>query len=543
MSKSQENVKNAKSQKKLVALSAMVMAAGTMVSRVLGLVREAVLASFFDRYVTDAFYVAFRLPNLFRRLLGEGSLSASFIPVFVDLLPKTGDGPTNEELQKARQFTSQIFSILLIILMVLMVLGVLFMDSIMGFLVSGKGYTAVPGKMDFTIYLGKIVFAFVFFIAMFAYFMAILNSLKKFMMAAFAPALLNVCLIISAFLPKSWFSVEGEALVWAALMGGALQAGVLIPQVWKSGYFPRFTTQWISPETKKVFTTLIPSLLGMGIVQIMALVNTQFASRLEQGSHSWLYWADRVLELPLSLFAVSLGTAILPTLSRFWRDGDRKSMTETANHYLRLIYFVSVPAAVGMFFLAQPIVEVLFFRGQFSATDVVKTTGVLQVYAFLLLTSSGVRVLAPSFFAIKNTWLPAMASGVGLSLHIIVAPIFMGHWGLQGLAMSSFISASLNLVLLLVAYYLLIGPLHGLMFVKSFGKFIIAAAAMSGFLWKGAPFLLSGLVPGGILQALMIFAVIGLAAGVYFAVAKLLKTPELDETLGTVLGKLKKRLS
>lgn len=459
-----------------VAVSAAIIAFGTLISRVLGLVRDMVLAAVFPLMVKDAWVVAFRLPNLFRRLLGEGSLSVAFIPVFVEILTqkKGQTGPVPE----AQRLVHGVFTLLFIILCTLTTLGVVWIEPLMGLLVSGKGYMSIPGKFELTVKLGRIMFSFIFLMSTYAYFMAILNSLHQFALAALAPAFLNIIIIISSLLSYVWDETSGVTISWGVLLGGAVQMGVLIPPLYRAGYLPKLTRQIVSPEIRRVFHSILPSLLGMGILQLTGLINIQFASRLPQGAHTWIYFADRILELPLSLFAVSLGSALLPTLSSYWSSGLREKMGATANHYLRLIFYITIPAAVGVYLLAEPIVEVLFMRGRFSAHDVEQTANVLRVYAMVLITTSAVRIMTTSFYAIKNTWLPAAAAGVALAGHILAATILIEKMGLPGLPLATVVSSGLNVLLLIVAYRWLIGPLFVKRLLWGLFKFSLAAALM-----------------------------------------------------------------
>ncbi len=424
------------------------MAFGTMTSRILGLVRDMAFAALFSLTITDAWNVAFRLPNMFRRLLGEGSLSVSFIPIFVET--------KLQDESKARNLVNSFYVVLLLILAALTTAGILFAEPLVRFMVEDH-FDAVPGKFDLTVRFAQIMFGFIFLMSSYAYFMGILNALGSFALPAVAPTFFNIAMIIANFIPREWQAVEGDALAWGVIAGGILQTGILLPALAKRGYLPKLRFSGWSPQIANIFKNMIPGMLGMGLLQITTLINTNFASQMGEGSNSYIYYADRLLELPLSLVSVSLGTALLPTLSRLWASQEKSKMIETANYYVRLNLFVAIPAALGLFFLGIPIVELLFQRGKFSAADALETGSILQVYAFTLVVSSSVRVLVPSFYAIKNTWYPAVVSGVCLVGHIFIAPILMQKWGLQGLVLSTLISAFANFILLLAAYPWMIG--------------------------------------------------------------------------------------
>ena len=325
--------------------------------------------------VRDAFFVAFRLPNIFRRIFGEGALSASITPVLIEILsttPQNADrtsrakpldgaaelapkrfSETFNENQRARQFVAAMFSITLTITIVISLIAVIFMDQILAGLLSGNAYMSVPGKFELTVQLARIMFGFLILVSLYAYFMALLHSVRKFAAAAFAPVLFNSAMILAARLGSKWAD-ESIILAWAVILGGVLQLLVLVPVMIRNDLLPRLTYRWEQPDVYRAMRKVLPGLFGLSVMQMATLVNLHFASQLAQGSQSYLYLADRILELPLSLFVVSLGSALLPTLALHWANGDRASMRETINHAMRLILFLALPAAVGMYVLAHP---------------------------------------------------------------------------------------------------------------------------------------------------------------------------------------------
>jgi putative peptidoglycan lipid II flippase len=516
---------------KKILIYALSMAFGTLSSRLLGLVRDMAFAALFSRTVTDAWTTAFRLPNMFRRLLGEGALSVSFIPVFVEARIQDNTSV------RAQNLVNGLYTLLLLILATLTTLGVVFAENILRVLLD-ENYALVAGKFELTVRMAQIMFVFVFFISSYAFFMGILNALGKYALAAFAPTLWNVVMIISTFVPVQWLSSPGDALAWGVVIGGALQAGILVPSLVKTGYWPRLSLLAAvkNPDVKRVFVNMLPGMLGLGLLQITTIVNLRFASKLGEGPISYIYWADRLLELPLSLVSVSLGAALLPTLSGLWTEKQVQKMTDTANYYLRVNLFVAVPAAIGLFVLAQPIVELLFMRGRFTLQDATATAAVVKVYAVMLISTSCARVLVPSFYAIKNTWLPAVVSAICLLAHIIVAPILLEKYQLVGLVSSTVMSGTLNFLLLLVAYYFLIGQFGILKVFISLFKFAVAGSVM--FLSLQIFDQLTGYLP-------LIFSVavtILVGSLVYMVCAQILKCEEYQQTVATLLQKIKRRL-
>ena len=526
------NVSHSSEDRRSVTASAVIFALGTMLSRILGLVRDMMTARYFSAEVRDAFMVAFRLPNLFRRLLGEGSLSISFIPVFVELV----QGKRKEE---SHRLVNSVFAILMTVSITVSLLGILLMDDVVRLVLSGDEYRRIAGKVELTIYLSRIMFSFLVLMSLFAFFMAILNSLGKFALSALAPCFLNIAMISGAVISARWAAPE-VVLAWAVIVGGFLQMAILIPPVVRSGYFPKPTWQWNNPETFRVLKTLLPSIFGMSIMQVTQIVNLHFASYLPQGTHSAFYLADRVLELPLSIFVVSIGSALLPTLSRFWAEKNHDAMSETINHYIRLILFVALPAGVGMFVLARPITEVLFQGREFTAQDTAMTATIIQVYAFGLLVTGGVRILAQGFYAIQNTWFPACAAAVAVIAHLIFAANFTKAFGIAGLASATVASAAVNLALLILAYNAWIGSLHPRKLLIGLAKFIVGAIVMIFVLQiYGLLELELGVTRIAKATALGITIVCGAAS--YMAVAHVLRVPEYHETMQTFGGKIRRK--
>ena len=529
-----------RAEKGSVAVSAFIFASGTFASRILGLIRDMMMARYFSTDVRDAYVNGFRLPNLFRRVLGEGSLSVSFIPVFVETISGKGLSSQSETELRAKQLVSAIFTIMLSVSITLTLLAIVFMDDILRVLLSGQEYMSIPGKFEMTVRLGRIMFGFLILISLYAFFMAIQNSLKKFAMSALAPCFFNLAMI-GAALVSPRVAAPDLVLAWSVILGGFLQMAVLIPGVVRAGYFPGLTFKWSSPETTRVLKAVLPSMFGMSILQITTIVNMHFASHLPRGSHTYLYLADRILELPLSIFVVSVGSALLPTLAKYWAENDRAAMADTINHYIRLILFVAIPAALGMFVLAQPITEVLFLGREFSYEDAVNTAQVIQVYSASVIIAGGVRILAQGFYAIQNTWFPAVAGAVALFAHVIFAYVLTMKFQLLGLAGASVLGATVNLVMLATAYNAWVGSLQLKSLAKSLLKFGLCAAAMvlSLQIYGPAVQMLGGRI---FTKTVALLSVITVGAVVYMATAHVLRVPEFRETASTFLEKIRRRL-
>ncbi len=461
---------------------ALSMALGTFSSRILGFLRDKIMFHLFPTVVTDAFVVAFRLPNIFRRLLGEGSLSVSFIPVYV--------GARAESAEKAKHVSNAVYTIVLSLSIFISVACFVFMEPIMRYLVDDpNGFAATPGKVEQTIYLARIMIFYLILVSTYAFHTAIANTLGHFFIPAIGPTLFNLGLIIFTVMPFEMGAYAGSSQSWGVIAGGVLQAGLVFWLLAKLGYLPRLTWNWQGPEVRKVFLNMVPGLFGLGVYQVMMLVNTKFAASLSEGTQSYIYLADRILELPQSMIAVSLGAALLPRFSDLHSSGEKHKFLAEANHAVRLLLYLTLPAAAGMWVLSLPLTEVLFMGGSFGAADAAKTASVVEIYAGLMLFSSLSRVTSPAFYALKNTWLPASIAFFVLIVHIMVAPHFVKMYGLTGLATATTCSSILNIVILQIFFHFWIGPLGYASIFASALRLVPALAGMSAFCYYVYPLL------------------------------------------------------
>ncbi len=529
---------NQNNKKNQVVKNALAMSLGTFSSRVLGLLRDTLLMSFFPRPITDAWTAAFRLPNILRRLLGEGSLSVSFIPVFVDCLEESKKG----DPAKAQNFLNSLYTLLLIVLSVLTALGIVYSDRVLAFTVD-PSYVQNVENFSVAVRMSQIMFGFIFLMSQYALFMGVLNSLGQFGWPAMAPLFFNISMIVSTVMPDSWFSFSGEGLAWGVLVGGVLQTAVLIPPLIKKGYMPRLSSTLWTPEVKTVLSRMVPGLFGMGVLQLSLVINQRFASSLGDGPISYIYIADRLLELPLSLVSVSLGTALLPTLSSFLSAGKKDAMLETLETYFRLNLYVVLAAATGLYFLGEPIVELFFQRGQFTPQDTATTAQVIQVWALIMIPASAVRILIPGYYAIKNTWFPAVLSLVSLTGHYMLAPVLMAKWGLTGLNYSSLASSLFNFVILFGGYPFFVGAIPMRKSVIAVFKFAIICAVM-GLVLQIHPVLKHALADhwNSVAKAGTLFFCIALSGVIFILLSKALRLEEYENTFAKVIGKITRKL-
>lgn len=506
------------------------MAFGTMTSRVLGQLRESLLAYYFDKRITDAWGAAFRIPNMFRRLLGEGSLSVSFIPVFVEA--------SHDNQKRAQNLVNSVYTFLLLILGCLTAVGILYPEPLLN-LVLDPVYIADTEKYLLTLRMTKIMFGFVFFISSYAYMMGILNSLGQFALPAMAPTFWNICMIISTIMPDSYFSVHGDQLAIGVLVGGFLQAAILVPALIKTGYFPKLSFNYKNKDFLKVIRNMAPGLLGMGLLQFTTIINLRFSSSLAEGTISFIGYVDRLIELPLSLISVSLGTALLPALSGFLARNEKQKFSQTTRQYLELNLLLTMAAASGLYVLAHPVVNLLFGRGRFLPESVLATSEILKTYCWIMIFSSGVRVLTPAYFAVKNTWFPALVSAICLSTHIIIAPLLMAKFQVHGLMMSTIVSATLNLSLLLIFFEKFVADFEFIHFFKNLLVYAALALVTAGV--ANIYYVIQVYIPkGGFFALLNLGLTITSALVVFTMVGYLFKIKAVREILEKVLKRVKR---
>jgi len=397
----------------------------TLLSRVMGFVRDILTAALLGAGpVADAFFVAQRLPNLFRSLFAEGAFSAAFVPLFAGVMAERGK-------EAARTFAEDALAVLLAALLAFVVLGEIFMPAVMR--VIAPGFEADPEKFDLAVALARITFPYLLFIALVALQGGVLNSVDRFAAAAATPILLNLFLIAALLMTKRFGWHDGRALAWAITAAGLAQFLWLMFSCARAGLALRLPLPRLTPGVRRTLTIMGPAAVGAGVTQVNLLISTALASFLPGGSVSYLYYADRLNQLPLGVVGIAVGTAILPPLSRQLRLGDLPAAVATQNRGLELALLLTLPAAVALAVLAGPIFAVLFQRGAFNPADTAATAAALAAYAAGLPAFVLVKVLAPAFFARHDTATPvriaiaAMAVNLGLT---IVLMQFLAHVGI-----------------------------------------------------------------------------------------------------------------
>ncbi len=507
------------------ARAALLFGSGTLTSRILGLIRDSLLFSLLPLEVKDAWFASFRLPNFFRRLLGEGGLSVSFIPLYVTLAGEEG-------ARQRKALVDGVFTLLMSLVSLVCLLSFVFMDSIIGYWLSGPGFTGIPGKIEMTISMARIMIFFLFFITLFAYFMAILNANKKFTLSGYAPLFLNVSIIGGL-----WWFRDSESLIqasaWSVVIGGFLQALFLLPPLVKLNSVPRPTLHWNSPIVKKVLWKFLPTVFGVGVLQTLTLINVYFASRIH-GAISYIYLGDRLLELPLSLIAVSIGTTLLPTLSGYWGRGERSTFIDSLSKHLSLFYFLALPSAFGLWFLGIDIIDILFKRGEFRAQEVLVVGQILKIYCISLMAAGSLKILNQALYATGDTLTPAIVSLFGILIHILLAPQLMDLYGLNGLVFSTASITVFNLLCCLTVVQRRIEFLRWRKISRHFLSCAIASSVMGAYLWSMSLF--DWKQGRFLLDFPLLMLIVAFAGVIYFGVAALLKVEEL----GFVLRKIKR---
>lgn len=446
----------------------------TFISRILGLTRDVVLAwAFGATRVADAFYVAFRIPNMLRRLVAEGALTIAFVPVFTENLKKSR--------RDAKEAASVVFTYLSLFLVVITVAGVLFAPWIVK--IVAWGFSSISEeKYELTVHLTRIMFPYILLISLVALAMGILNSLKRFAAPAASPILLNLGIIFGALVLDKFFDLPAEGLAIGVIIGGICQLALQIPFLAKEGMLPRFNFNWRHPALKGLLVLMIPAAFGAAVYQFNVLVITFLASFLPDGSVSYLWYADRVSEFSIGIFSIAVATAVLPTLSDHAAKKDIESLKTTMNFGLRLALLIDIPAAIGLYILALPIVRVLFERGEFTDATAIATAGALVFFAFKIPFVSGARNLVPGFFALKDAKTPVYTSLVAVIVNAICAYLLMGPMAHRGLALALVISSAVNLALLLILFRRKVGPIGARRIVYSAGRSLFAAIVMGAAL-------------------------------------------------------------
>lgn len=521
-----------------LASSAGLVGSATMISRLLGLARDQVFAYLFGaNNAMDAFYVAFRIPNLFRDLFAEGAMNAAFVPTFTRQLTRYGK-------DQAWKLANNVINTLAISTGLLVIIGIVSAGPLITFLASD--YANVPGKLELTALLTKITLPFLTFIAIAAAFMGMLNSLQRFFIPALSPAMFNISTIFCAFalvpvMPKFGLAPI-TAIAIGTLVGGLGQLVIQWPALRREGYRYRPVLNLGDQPLRDVLTLMGPGILGVAATQINLLVNLILATGEGTGAVSWLNYSFRLVYLPIGLFGVSIATVALPIISKHAALEKLSNVRSTVSNGLRLMLVLNIPAAIGLIVIALPIVQLIFERGNFTPSDTAATAAALIFYSPGLIGYSAVKIIAPTFYALRDSRTPVLVSVGTMIFNITINMILIRVIGYKGLALGTSIAALLNASVLFWLLRNRLGGLEEMLIGRTLLKTLIASAIM-GLTAAVVSQQLELLFPGTDFVLQLIRILITIASGLISlgVTARILKIQELNNAVLLLLAKFQTR--
>ena len=523
---------------KKIGRNAAVMTLATGLSRILGLVRDQINAALFGAgIVSDAFYVAYRIPNMFRDLLAEGALSSAFVPAFTDYMNKGGK-------EAAYRLANLVISILCILFSILIILAWVFTPFLIKVIAPGFALEGIK----LAILLTRILFPFIAFMGFATVIMGMLNSEGHFTVPALAPAIGNLVMIITGIALCPLFSKlpETQVIVWSfgALFSGLVQV-LILPIIYKKGFKLRYELDFKDSGIRQMGRVMAPAIFSNSIGQInIVFVNTFLASLLGTGAITYIYYGFRLMQLPIGLFGVAIATASFPMFSSFVAEGKTEEAKDTISSSLRLSLFVTVPATLGLIVLSYGVTDLLFRHGNFTAEAAEATAIVTIYYALGLSLFSLNKIITPAFFALKKSNVPVICGIVAILTNGLFSIILMEKMNYAALPLANTISTLLNFLML---YYFLrkqMGPLDGKNILKVFWKVLLASCIMAVIAWLSSEFLSSVLTPGLTKRIVVVLVPILLALPVYLGLARFLKIEEaklFTDAVARRLGKHKQQ--
>jgi putative peptidoglycan lipid II flippase len=519
-----------------IAHAAGLAGAATLASRLLGLVREQVLAALFGAgNEMDAYLVAYRIPNLVRSLFAEGAMSAAFVPTFTRHLTLRGR-------DDAWRLGNNVVNALLLITGVTVLLGLVFARPLVTLYASR--FAAVPGKLELTIELARVMLPFLMLVALAAAAMGMLNSLRHYFVPALAPATFNVVAIVLALLLTPLMPRFGlprsMSLAIAVVVGGIAQVVVQWPALWREGFRYRPTLDLQDPGLHRVLVLMGPGTAGLAATQVNQFVSTLLATGQGTGAVSWLQYAFRVMSLPLGLVGVSIATAVLPAAARHAAVADLPAIQRTVTRGLSLMLMVTVPATCGLVVLSNEIIRLLLERGHFTAGDTAATAAALRFYAVGLLGYSTTRIASPIFYALGRSRVPVMLSTISVLVNLVLSLVLVRAMGFRGLALATSLAAIVNggLCLLLLRTHL--DGIGGRSLAMIFAKVTIAAAAMSAAVVVVDHLVRDAADAGGTgIRAAALLAAIVAGMAALAGSARLLHIAEFDTLVASVRARLR----
>ena len=517
-----------------LARAAGLVSALTLVSRLLGLVREQVFAALLGAGLqADAFQIAFKIPNLLRDMFAEGALSAAFVPTYARALKESGRA-------EAHRLVSRLLTLLTVILGAVVVVGIVLAQPLVTLL--APGFDTVPGKAELTVFLTRIMMPFLPLVSFAAVAMGMLNAEERFGVPAFSPAMFNVITILWGLtLWALGFDPAHVAIGWAlgTLLGGAAQFATQVPALRQAGW--RFVPEWApgDPGIRHIGSLMAPATVGLAAVQVNVFVNTIFAS-YEPGAVSWLQYAFRILYLPIGLFGVAVGTVATSGLARRAAEDDLDGLRATLRQALSIITFLNVPATVGLMVLGVPIVRLLYERGRFAAepNNTEATAAALFFYSFGLVAYTSVKVLAPAFYALGSPRVPLLASALAVAANLAINLLGHERFGFRAVALGASIGSLANALVLLAALQARVGGVLDREVWSRFGRILLAALVMAPVAWLSWRGLERMVGTHGLMaQALTCLPPVGLGVLAYWAATALLGLPETRQVWRLLRGR------
>jgi putative peptidoglycan lipid II flippase len=456
-----------------IASAASIVGSATLLSRTLGFVRDMVFAWLFGAgMVADAFFAAFRIPSTLRELLGEGALSAAIVPAFTRTASRDGRAA-------AWALASKVTGTLLVVLSLVTAAGVVLAPWITQAIAFGFG--KFPGKLELTATLLRIMFPYILVVGLAALFMAILNSLGHFLTPALSPTVLNVVIIAAALLVAPRSSVPVIPIAIAVVVGGVGQLAIQIPAAVRLGWKPAIQVAPRDPSVREIGRLMLPGVLGLAITQINVFVGTLLASLLPQGSVAALSYAFRLVQYPIGIVGVSIATGALPVMSQAMAREALSDMKQALRDSLRLGIFLALPAMVGLIVFRVPIIGILFERGAFTRPATILTASILSAYATGLVFYIANRILAPAFYAMRDTWTPMSTGMAAVGVNIAASLLLMGPFGAVGLALATAVASASNCFQLVWRLRGRVGLLGGRMLLRAAGRVALACAPMAAW--------------------------------------------------------------
>jgi putative peptidoglycan lipid II flippase len=540
------------SAKGKIARAAGLMSIATFISRILGYVKDMILARYFGATGTaDIFFVAFRIPNLLRELFAEGSMSSAFIPVVTEYQAKHGR-------DEANRLVSSTFIFILVFVGIICALGIIFAPAIVSAI--APGFLKEPEKFSNTVLLTRIMFPFLLFISLAALTMGALNTRGVFFIPALAPATLNIVIIVCVLTLSMQFTDPIVAVAIGVTAGGFVQFLIQVPSFFKQGY--SFASRVESRESrvkddsrtthntrrffwhpglKRIGLLIIPSTAGLAVAQINIFISTILASYLAEGSITYLYYSMRLIQFPIGIFGVAMGMAVLPALSEHSVKGEVEKVKEDFSFALRLLFFITVPAMVGLIALNVPIVSTLFQRGRFEYAATIGTSDALMFYSLGIWAIVGVRVITATFYSMQDTKTPVKVAAIAMIINVIFSLLLMKSMKHNGLAFANAIASGCNFVLLFYFLRKRLGGIGTKRIVSSFGKTFAASLAMGVAGWLGVRSEIWTLSGYGLKKAVYLGSAIIICGGIYMLLSYLLKSEEMGYIIERVKEKLRRR--